>query len=329
MLIHLFEVEQAILSASRTRSSPLYERITELLVFPVKHDTLGQDVAVALVSPSGSLRVDLRKLHSALRLTSLAKPKWPNLIVYVEKLPQIEGHHAFQRFTRKLGLATLGNETLFAQRHWEVPPSTHEGRAAARLCDIQLGELQNAAQSVIPSSAHAHVWDSPEDGMFKLFIAPSSADVGAFDHSCARHVESYIALYLHDYLIPSKIHLLPDPLPEKEDGSVDEHVLSRKVSRLHEVPHEEPYQPTHFRVRDAFAKSLSCEHDDINDDVGFLDMGGDLIKAEHLLSSLRVQFEVDIPPDLIVNEGTVNSVSAFINTELRKENRMDAMEGCT
>src|SRR6478609_1385287 len=59
-LISPFEVENAIMTASRASDSSIYGRVSQALAFSASHDVLQEVVAIVLVTPPNVPRVDMR-----------------------------------------------------------------------------------------------------------------------------------------------------------------------------------------------------------------------------------------------------------------------------
>lgn len=313
-LISPFEVENAIMRASMSTESALYGRITQALAFSVPHDVLQEVVAVALVTPMGMPRVDLKALQAALR-SSLQQVKWPVLITYMNDLPKKNNKVLRIKLGQRCGIPELTDDTPYLSRHWQAvcpPPDTDLSiPIKSSSCTIDYNALSARLDDEIPSDFRHYCRQHPSRGTLEAFIGPVEDKSGVLNTQ-PDVIKTQLSKYLHGYMIPEHIHLLSDPLPLDGSNAVDNDALDQLLAELGNASVQELAASTEGKVRKTFADVLCRPPEEIALDVDFFTLGGDSLRAGRLVSSLRSTFNIQIPISLVFNQGTVSAVAAFI-----------------
>jgi acyl-CoA synthetase (AMP-forming)/AMP-acid ligase II len=144
-LISPFEVEEAVVAAGATPDSPVYGRISKALAFSVTHDVLQEVVGIAVVTPEGAPRADLRGLTEAVKST-LSSVKIPVFIVYMDAGVPTNNNKVLRiKLADRLDLPTISDNTPPAERYYEAdcPPNNTPLKEpiASRMMEISYDEL--------------------------------------------------------------------------------------------------------------------------------------------------------------------------------------------
>ncbi|PFH55662.1 hypothetical protein XA68_17861 [Ophiocordyceps unilateralis] len=310
-LISPLEVENAILAAAAQVDSPIYGRVSQALAFSVSHKVLQEAVAIVLVTPPHTARVDLKALHKALR-SSLQPVKWPVFITYMDDLPKRNSKVVRVGLGRRLRLPDLDEDMPYLHRHWQAlcpPPDTDVSVSIESWpCSVDYHEMSSRIEDVLPRYArhhclkHEHCHDT-----FDVVLAPDEAgSVGQLQEELVQEVWKHLSMCLDNYMMPDTIHMVPDALPRDEKGQVVDTELRQALER------ERRGQSTESKVVDAFASTLSLHSTDIPLDIDFFRLGGDSLRAGRLLSALRSEFKVQLPISLVFNQGTVRAITEHL-----------------
>ena len=318
-LISPFEVENAIIAAASTESSPLFGRVSQTLAFSTSHDVLQEVVGVVIATPPDAQRPDLRLLHKSLK-QSLQQIKWPVLIVYMDDLPKKNNKVLRIRLSERLGLPLIGDETSFFSRHWEAtcpPPDVDLSvPIIASLCPINLAYVQETALILArPSGFGTHVRLDPIDGTLQTILAQQ----GDLANSAVNlksdfpdRMLSTMENLLDGYLLPNRVVVMPRPFPMDATGIVQDDLLQKILDEMASTSYDVSGS-TEGRVRRLFSAVLSCDPGEIQPGADFFDLGGDSLRAGKLLSRLRSEFKIQLPFDLIFAHGTVDAISSYID----------------
>ncbi|KAK4032402.1 hypothetical protein C8A01DRAFT_20522, partial [Parachaetomium inaequale] len=320
-LISPFEVENAIMVATRDPASPIYGRVSQALAFVVPHSVLQEVVGVVLVTPEGERRVDIRHLNHALQ-SSLQQVKWPTLIAYMGGgLPKGNNKVLRTRLAQRLGLPELSDRTAYFDKHWEaVCPAPDTDLAVpipASLCVVDTDLVRSAICRTLPRGITAHVRKGPGQDQLEAVLAPQETGQDIPHARLADSILGKLEESLDDYLCPRKIHCLEQPLSVSADGSVDEGALQTAVDRMAALRSSSSRtlatSATAGRVTKIFADVLSCSPSDIDPEAHFFSLGGDSLRAGRLLSALRSEFGVQLPVNLIFGQGSVLALADHID----------------
>lgn len=302
------EVEDAILSASRDPSSNIFGRIREALAFPTPHDALQEVVGVAIVTPAGRMRPDLRQIHQALR-ERLHQPKWPVLLVYMDGLPKSRNKLRRIGLSQRLGLETLTDQAPMAERHYEAlcpPVDTPVSVPIVRTrCEVNFRLVEGyiaqvSGLSEVFSQVHA-------DGYPRAIIFRD----GTGDVSTEEILTSLPEL-MHGYLIPSRLDVLDGPMPRNTHGLIDEAAVQAKLTALHPTATSSTQQ----RVSNLFATALRAAPEDMTPATDFFESGGDSMNAGQLISKIRQEFRVPVAGDVLFQHSTVGAITAIIDAAI-------------
>ena len=318
-IISPFEVEEAIMVASKTPESSIFNRVTEALVFSAPHNVLQEVVGVVIVTPNGSPRPDLRQLHDALKL-SLHQSKWPFVIVYMDAAPKNNNKLLRIRLGERLGFEPLSDDMKLAERHFEAkcppPDTTLSQKIGMSLCQIKLEELARAIEQQLIPAVQVYVSKSAHDGLPEVVLS-STEQTPRFSEI---HRGSFIDgkdLYnsVDGYLIPSSVNYIDTPLPLTHQGLVDE-VELKKIIQDHNSLSSDEYDSTEYKIRNLYATILACSVNDISSKSDFFEMGGDSMKAGRLLSILRKELNVRVPISSLFQNSRVEDLCDIVNESL-------------
>ncbi|KAF4449220.1 hypothetical protein F53441_7461 [Fusarium austroafricanum] len=316
-LISPFEVENAIMSASRSSDSPIHGRVSQALTFVVSHDVLQEVVAIVLVTPPNVPRVDLRTLHSALK-SSLQQVKWPVLITYMNDVPKNNNKVLRIKLAQRLGLEGVTDDTPFMERHWEAicPPADTPLSVPIECspCSVDYEKLSTQIQNLVPD--HVDAFSLPShDGSPQAVLAPKQAGVSV-EAELTSAIKSQLESHIDNYMIPNEIHVLLRPFQRGASGNIDVQLLQSELDQLRIASEDALAASTEGLVIKAFADILSIPARDIPREADFFSLGGDSLRAGRLLSALRVQFNISLPITAVFNGGTVISIAALIDKML-------------
>ncbi|KAH8673483.1 hypothetical protein BX600DRAFT_410242 [Xylariales sp. PMI_506] len=319
-IISPFEVENAIVSAAADPKSPIYERVTGALAFGLDHDVLQEVVAIVLVTPKNSARVDLRTLHLSLK-SSLQQAKWPTLIVYMDDVPKRNNKILRTNLAKRLKLPEQTGSTPFLEKHWEAvcPPvdTPLSEPIPAATCALEIVKLQDITNASIPSQLQAYVHISPQDGRPEMFVAPRGGarivkDVGAA--ICGR-LKDVLPAKVHNYNIPERIQYLEQSFPMCGCGSVDKVALRALVDEETNRANSAQAATLEDAVVAIMAQVLSRAPSEIDPRADFFTIGGDSILAGRLLSMLRTEFKVAVPIEFVFNQGSAREIAGYLEKE--------------
>ena len=314
-LISPFEVENAVLSAAMSPGSPISGRVSQVLAFSACHDVLQEVVAVALVTPKGVPRVDLKTLHLALR-SSLQQAKWPVLITYMNDLPKKNNKVLRIKLGQRLGLPDINDEMTTFQRHWEATcPAPDTDLSVAIIgapCTIDHAAVSRSLAAAVPAELRHHYTKDFTPGSLLLFLAPSRAGLNPVTDAVVTEIKRTLSSDLDNYLLPDHVYVMPRPFCTDASGDIDEIQLRKDFIELQGASSQKLEESTEGRVTRAFADILSCHPDEVPPNVDFFSLGGDSLRAGRLVSSLRTSFNAPISINVVFNEGTVKAIAAHI-----------------
>ncbi|PWY85535.1 hypothetical protein BO83DRAFT_443384 [Aspergillus eucalypticola CBS 122712] len=314
------EVEDAIMSAARDKSSNLYGRIKAALAFPTPHDVLQEVVGVALVIPADHTRPDLRQMHQALK-ERLHQPKWPVLLVYMDDLPRSGNKLRRIGLSQRLGLETLTDQVPIAERHYEAlcpPVDTPVSEPIAQTrCEIDFPLVKTyitQASGLFNLILRTHVDGYPRAILFRDGTGGVSPE----------EVLTRLSHLMHGYLIPSTLEILDGFIPRDTHGLIDEAAVQAKLRALHATA----TSPTQQRVSDLFATALRRAPEDVTPATDFFESGGDSMSAGQLISKIRQEFRVPVAGDVLFQHSTVGAITAIVeaaiaDTKIRKIRKQD------
>ncbi|RDH32908.1 acetyl-CoA synthetase-like protein [Aspergillus welwitschiae] len=302
------EVEDAIMSAARDPLSNIFGRIKEALAFPTPHDLLEEVVGVAIVTPAGRTRPDLRQMHQALK-ERLHQPKWPVLLVYMDDLPKSQNKLRRIGLSQRLRLGILTDHVPAAERHYEArcPPvdtpvtvPIAQTRCAINFRLVEGCLTQVSGLSDIIVQVHA-------DGYPRAIIFRNGTGEASTEEIIARLPD-----LMHGYLIPSRLDVLDGPIPRNTHGLIDEALVQAKLAAMHPTA----TSPMQQRVSNLFATALRRAPEDMTPATDFFESGGDSMGAGQLISKIRQEFRVPVAGDVLFQHSTVGAITATIEAAI-------------
>ncbi|KID88756.1 peroxisomal-coenzyme A synthetase [Metarhizium guizhouense ARSEF 977] len=334
-IISPFEVENAIMNASLSPTSPINGKVSQVMAFSASHDVLQEVAAVVLVTPPGKPRVDLKRLQNALR-SSLQQVKWPTLIVYMDDLPKKNNKVLRIKFGQRLGLPVLSENIPYLRRHWEAicpaPDTALSVSIECAPCCIDPEAIQQSLGAAASADVRCHVRRRSTEDMPELFCAPAKRIYPPPSTAFATDLKEHLCGSLHNYMVPETVHLLEEPLPADDGGQVDDDKLQVVVDRLLEASMDKLADSTEGKVAKVFANMLYCHPAQLPRDIDFFSLGGDSLRAGRLSSAVRSEFGIQIPINVIFNSGSIQAISAYVDkvaTTSIASGTEDEVVGCT
>jgi acyl-CoA synthetase (AMP-forming)/AMP-acid ligase II/acetyltransferase-like isoleucine patch superfamily enzyme/acyl carrier protein len=313
-IISPFEVEEAILTASRTQGSPIYGRVSESLAFSAPHDTLQETVGIVLVTPPGQARVDIRQLNEALK-QSLHSTKWPVVIVYMQDVPRRSGKVCRVQLGERFGFDAIRDDSQLSQRHFQAtcPPANTEVsvRIEKTPCLMDIQETIDTISSCCDDQVDALAKINTLTGFADVVLAPRS-QMFAIEKLDITQLRLELSRTLHGYLIPGK--MIKSTLPFQRDmfGSIDSSCLD-SIFLPKIVINGVNAGSKESKVRSIYSELLSVPEEDIFADSDFFDLGGDSLRAGRLLSTLRKEFNVRIRIDELFLSSKVSDICQILD----------------
>lgn len=303
-IISPVEVEDAVLATAKHPGSPLYGRVTETLAFSVPDEVLQEVVGVVIVTSPGSVRPDLRQLQDALQHI-LHQPKWPTLVVYMDRIPKSNNKIQRIKLAQRLSLEPLTPTTPLADRHFEAicPPNGTplSEPISKKPCVVSDHVIRSALTEKVKSS-EVHIQINPRDGFAQAVLFGQNPDD---DHVKPGDLQGQ----LDGYLIPSRIVALKESMPLDFYGKPDQAAIDDAVRALHS---DGDLTHVQRRTREIFAAALSCGPEDISALTDFFAAGGDSLSAGRLVSKLRREFGIFLAGDILFHNPTVGDVERKI-----------------
>ncbi|KAL3419311.1 peroxisomal-coenzyme a synthetase [Phlyctema vagabunda] len=321
-LISPFEVEEAITIASQNIESPLYGRVQQVLAFSAPHEVLQEVVGVAIVTPSGQPRPDVRLIQSALK-SSLHSPKWPVIVVYMDALPTSNNKIVRIKLGERLGLKSITDDIKLIERHFTAvcPPvnSLLSTKIPSAVCENDLQHVLSHTRKIIDARYEVHVGESHHDGTPEITLAPAAGEKSLNIYEKDKiSVASRMEQALDGFLVPSSITYLETPFPRGPGGAIDEDLL-RESLKLLKASHSSPAaSETEQIIRRAFGEVLGFDENEITSESEFFDMGGDSLSAGRLLSIIRRDMQIRIPVDQLFGASRVCELRDLVDSILAR-----------
>ncbi|KAJ5261005.1 NRPS-like protein biosynthetic cluster [Penicillium angulare] len=308
-IISPVEVEDAVLTAAKDPSSPLYGRVTETLAFSVPDEVLQEVVGAVIVTSPGTPRPDLRQVHEALH-PIIHQPKWPALLVYMDRVPKSNNKIQRIKLAQRLALEALTPTTPLADRHYEAtcPPNGTPLSASIpkTACVIDNKTIHSAiCEKANTNEVHIHI--SPRDGFAQAVLFGQTPD----DNNL---VPGHFYGELDGYLIPGRITSLESPMPVDAYGNPDQAAIDDAIRAQNS---DGTLSPVQRRVRETFATALSCAPEEISASTDFFAAGGDSLSAGRLVSQLRRELGVFLAGDILFHHSTVGEVEQIIDEAIQ------------
>ncbi|PSN61584.1 acetyl-CoA synthetase-like protein [Corynespora cassiicola Philippines] len=341
-----FEIEEAILSASKDPNSVIHGRVSETLAFSTPHDVLQEVVGVALVVPAGKPRPSLEQLHEAVK-SSLQSPKWPVVIVYMTGLPRARNKVLRMRLSERLEMSSITDTTKAAKRYYEAicpPPETDLTCMIPKTsCKIDCNLVASRFKDSFDANVDVFIRIDERDGLPEAFIFAGHdlAEVeGSEKHKSFSTLQGKLREEIHGYLVPSKITFLDEPISHREDGLVDVSALEYMSKQQNGHNPEKMEASIITDIIEIFVTVLSCSLNEVDFDTDFFVAGGDSLGAGRLLSLLRRRFKVRLTIDMLFASSSVKDLADLVQSELEGQHgifknepqagdKNDALPGCS
>ncbi|MCJ1285102.1 hypothetical protein MMC26_004440 [Xylographa opegraphella] len=322
-LISPYEVEEAIMVASQTPDSPIYNRVSEVLVFSAPHNILQEVVGVVIVTPPNTPRPDLRQLHEALKC-SLHQPKWPYIIVYMDNVPKKNNKLLRLGLGERLGFHPLTDDMTLTDRHLQAlcpPPDTSLSESIEMsVVPLNLDILATLIMQRLTSAFRVYVCRSEQHGLPEVTISTQKHKPGFVAvHGELSMVSEGLYDSLDGYLIPSSINYIDCPLPLNEQGLVDKSKLDIILKDQSSSNLSSDISSIENKIRCIYGTILSCSPNDLSAQSDFFEMGGDSLKAGRLLSQLRKEFQIRIPIGTLFQKSRVEELAQIVNNNLSQQ----------
>lgn len=318
-LISPFEVEEAVMAASVNPASPIYGRVSKALAFSVAHDVLQEVVGIAIMTPQGSLRPDLRSLGDAVK-SSLSSIKVPVLMVFMDGgLPMNNNKHLRINLADRLGLPSITDDVLANKRYYEAecPPNNTplKNPIVSRPLINTYTELAATVRQILPVDMDVVIRTGVSGFYPSLVLAPSTDAVRTVSRPLMlkETMIAKLSATLPAYSIPELIDELSDPLPRSSSGSLDMNALDELVGVRSGIDGATPrLSPTEEKLAQYFALILGLMETSMYGDSDFFALGGDSLGAGRLLSAIRKDFNVRFTIDVLFGNSKISSLAKLI-----------------
>lgn len=327
-----FEIEEAILSASKDPESIIHGRVSETLAFSMPHDVLQEVVGAVLVVPNNKPRPSLEQLHEAVR-SSLHQSKWPVVIVYMTSLPKAKNKVLRIKLSERLDMTSITDSTNAASRYYEAVCPPEESDLAIKIpntrCDIDCGVMASKIKGMFNENTDVFVHINKSDGLPHAIVFGDHglADADATEKkSTIFDLQRQLREETHGYLVPKVIRFMNGVIPLHEDGSINESAIEKLWEEQIDKGEKQSQDSSVQDIIDIFASVLSCSPDDLNSETDFFAAGGDSLGAGRLLSMLRKQFQIRLSIETLFSNPTVGDVANLVESALAEQHRASEKE---
>ncbi|POS87514.1 hypothetical protein EPUL_002323, partial [Erysiphe pulchra] len=309
-IISPFEIEEAIILASNTNSSPLYQRIKAVLAFSAPHYMLQEVVGVIIVPQEGKLRPDLRTLHTSLK-DVLHKSKLPALIVYMDRLPTNNNKIVRVKLSERMGLEPIRENTGYFEKHFNAtcPPlnSSLDKKIDKIMCSIDAQQIEDTIIHYLGANIDLYVREKSQNGLAEviIFLGKDCVLKGGFKESIINHIQEN----LHDYQVPADIFFLDSPIPRNDSAIINEIELEKIINSKNSTI---KFSEIQFKIVSAISNVLDIPTHVIELDSDFFQLGGDSLSAGRLLSILRRDYQIRIPIHHLFTTSKVRDLSELV-----------------
>jgi acyl carrier protein len=322
-LISPFEVEEAVTIAFRDPKSTLFQRVEQVMAFSAPHDLLQEVVGVALVTPPGCPRPDIRDLHAALK-PSLPSSTLPAAVVYIDALPTSNNKIVRIKFAERLDLEPITGETTLAEKHFEAlcPPvnSLLSAKIFKKSCVTDSMLILRLVEECLGDNTEAHIVISHHDGTPEIFLAPTNQDADpTFSKTDIETLRTKLRQSIDGFMFPSRFTYLDIPFQRTSTGLVDEEALHASLKKPKASDSTSTLSGIEHHVCRAFSEVLGFDMDDILPTSDFFELGGDSLSAGRLLSILRRDMQVRIPIDQLFTSPRVCDLCDLVETLVQSE----------
>jgi amino acid adenylation domain-containing protein len=126
-------------------------------------------------------------------------------------------------------------------------------------------------------------------------------------------LKEYLASQLPDYMVPS--YIIPmETLPLTANGKIDRHALPEPVYNYGaDKEYIAPTNRIEARLAEIWSELLAVKADVIGIDANFFELGGHSLKVPTMVSAVRKEFAVSIPPVEVFRTPTIRALSACLH----------------
>lgn len=322
-LISPFEVEEAVVGAGANPESPVFGRISKALAFSVTHDVLQEVVGIAVVTPEGSPRADLRSLQEAVKST-LSSVKIPVLMVFMDAGVPTNNNKVLRiKLAERLGLPEISDNSSAEARYYEAdcPPvnTPLKEPIGSRPLQISFADLTVLCRSALPNELDFHVREDETNFHPELLVAPKSpSDANVASSLSTETLLAKLAESLHGFLVPRRVHKLSEPFPRDRAGSLDGTALAQMLNVRAPKASASGLSSTEEKIAGAFSQILNVPMDELDGEGDFFDLGGDSMKAGRLLSALRKEFQIRLAIDALFTSRKISALAELVESKMPK-----------
>lgn len=331
-IISPFEVEEAIITASNTKSSPLYQRIKAALAFSVPHYLLQEVVGVIIVPYKEKPRPDLRLLQTSLK-NDLHNSKLPAIIVYMDELPTNNNKVVRVKLSERMNLEPINENTKFFEKHFDAtcPPlnSSLDTQIETTTCSINTQLIKDTISHFIGPETDLFVREQPQNGLAEIIIFHEKEYL--LEEDLKKSMFKHMQEHLPGYQVPADIIFLNSPIPRINSISIDEIEVDKIINRNFINDSTLSFSETQLKIISAMSKVLDIPNHVIKLDSDFFQLGGDSLNAGRLLSILRRDYQIQIPIHHLFTTSTVKDLSELVGklnsmTELQTETDLSSLD---
>ncbi|RKF60885.1 hypothetical protein OnM2_046021 [Erysiphe neolycopersici] len=309
-IISPFEVEEAIILASNTTSSPLHQRVKAALAFSTPHYLLQEVVGVIIVPHEGKLRPDLRTLHTSLK-DILHKSKLPALVVYMNELPTNNNKVVRVKLSERMDLEPIRENTKFFEKHFNAtcsPPNSSLDKKIDKIaCSLDAQQIKETIIQYLGANLDLFVREQPQSGLAEIiiYLGTDCVPKQGLKESIIKHLQEH----LHGYQVPADIIFLDSPIPRNNFTKIDEIELEKKIHIKNSII---SFSEIQLKIVSAISNVLDIPTHVIKLDSDFFQLGGDSLSAGRLLSTLRRDYQIRIPIHRLFNTSKVRDLSELV-----------------
>jgi amino acid adenylation domain-containing protein len=190
-------------------------------------------------------------------------------------------------------------------------------RVKVRGYRVEVEEVQ-ACLRAHPQVLDAVVASEDERGGISRLVAYITTRPGGTPSSDA--LRAHMLAHLPDHMVPSLFVPVPD-IPLTKSGKIDRRALVESRRQLPAGERTEPRTPTEARLLAVWREVLGTDAFGIDDD--FFVIGGDSLRAAHVLARTRVAFGAHVPFRQFLRHSTVGGMAALVDASLQTDSGHD------
>ncbi|KAI0020911.1 hypothetical protein F4780DRAFT_319670 [Xylariomycetidae sp. FL0641] len=320
-LISPFEIEEAIMTATKDPNSELHNRVDKALAFSVKHDVLQEVVGVVVSKPEDGKRTSLQQIQAALK-PLLSQVKLPTLVVFMDGGVPTNNNKVLRiRLADRLGLPEVSDNSPAADRHYEaVCPPVNTPLSEPIQCKpvaVDYTHLRHACEAMFSNDFDVAVVPDASDFYPRVLLAPRGDEKSSSNPDMPTEILSSLKERLNGYHHPSRVHCLEEPLPRDANGKIAEHALAALL--VEDSKQGGPIgdlTPTEASIASMFSQVLGVPAADLSAASDFFELGGDSMRAGRLLTLLRKNFQIRLPIDALFVNSSISALGKLTDQKL-------------